>query len=238
VTVASQISLTTGSSSPEVVHARDFVERVIDLARPAGVAARGLVEVARSVEDGFLAAADSHAPGMILVGYSDEQLDDDTTPGDEGRLDRIIHRVARKAHADGVAAKFRRDSHRRIVAPVADGAPLELTRILCASLSAEAATKVTFLHVVEPGASVAEARHSLSAQLEEAGMLDLGELEVRTADVLVDDVVTAVGDDDLVILTPSDRPGLLERVYSSRAEKIAEAVSASVVLAWRGRAAG
>jgi hypothetical protein len=175
---------------------------------------------------------------MILVGYSDEQLDDDTTPGDEGRLDRIIDRVARKAHADVVAAKFRRDSHRRIVVPVADGAPLELTRILCASLAAGAAAKVTFLHVVEPSASVDDARHSLSAQLEEAGMLDLGELEVRTADVLVDDVVTAVADDDLVILTPSDRPGLLERVYSSRAEKIAEAVSASAVLAWRGRAAG
>lgn len=232
VTVASQISLTTGRSSPEVVRARDFLQRVIVAARTAEVPTRGLVEVARSVDEGLLAAADSHAVGAILVGYSERQSEEGDPSSEEERFDRVIHRVARKADADVIVAKFRKEAHDSIVVPVAAEAPLGLTKMLCTSLVGDAETRLTFLHVIDPGASLTDARSGLSARLEEAGLLGVGRLEVRVSDAMVDAVVAAVADHDLVILTPSDRPGLLDRVYSSRAEKVAEAVSASAILAW------
>ena len=236
VPVASQISLTTGQSSPEVIRARDFVHNVCEAARSSGVTARGLVEVARSVEDGLLAAAESHAANTILVGYSDHESDDDRQSGEEERFDRTMHRVARKAHADVVVAKLRRESHEAVAVPVATEIPLGLTKVLCEALADAAGAKPTFFHVVEPGASPEEARRRVSDRLEEAGLLRLGRLKVLTSESLVDTVVDAVADYDLVILTPADRPGLLDRVYSSRAEKMAERVSASAILAWGSEA--
>jgi len=234
VTVASQISLTTGRSSPEVIRARDFVQRVIAAASQSGINARGLVEVARSVEDGLLAAAESHDADTILVGYSDHETGGHVL--DEERFDRTMHRVARKAHAAVVVAKLRRESYDRIAVPVASDTRLDLTRVLCRALADEGATAPTFLHVAGSDTSSAEAGRVVSSRLDEMGLLERGRLEVLSSDQVVDALVDALSDYDLVILTPSDRPGLLDRVHSSRAERIAEAVSASAILAWGSKA--
>lgn len=234
VTVASQISLTTGQSSPDVIRARDFVHDVIASARDTGIATRGLVEVARSVEDGLLAAAESHKTDTILVGYSDQEIDGRAL--DEQSFDRTMHRVARKAHAEVIVAKLRKASHSRVVVPVTRDIRLGLTGVLCRALTDESAGPPTFLHVVAKDTPAHEARLAVSARLDEAGLLERGRLEVLSSDAVVETLVDALRDYDLVILTPSDRPGLLDRVYSSRAEKIAEAVTASAILVWGSHA--
>ena len=236
VTVASQISLTTGGSSPEVVRARDLLQGVLARARSSGIMARGLVEVARSVEDGLLAASQSHHAGTILVGYSDLGSEAGETSHAEEWFDRTMHRVARKAHADVIVAKFRRESHERIAMPVSIGAQLGLPRSLLAALGGQPATEVTFVHVVGSGASVDDAQATVSAELEAGGLAGMGQLEVQASDTMVESVVAAGADHDLVILTPADRPRVLSRFYSSRAEKIAERVSGSVILAWGSEA--
>lgn len=232
VTVANQISLTTGQSSPEVLRARDFLGRVVGVAREGGVESRALVEVARSVQEGLLAAAVSHDAAMILVGYSDSGDGDDERGDDEERFDRTMHRVARKASSDVVVAKFRRDEHRRIAVPLTTTAPLRLTGLLCRALTKGDGAEVTFLHVADPDTEADQARKELTSRLDEADLADLGALRVMTSDDPVEAIVEEVADHDMVVLGPSGRPGILERLFSGRARKIAESVSGSVVLAW------
>jgi nucleotide-binding universal stress UspA family protein len=231
VTVASQISLTTGRSSPDVVRARDFLQRVQETARDAGVDARALVEVARSVDEGLLAAAESHDAAMILVGYSGREEHTDT--GEE-EFDRAMHRVARKTRADVVVAKFRGEDLGRVLVPLGLEARMRLTGLLCRALANQPGTSVAFLHVAEPGSSEAEARDRLTSRLAEAGLEALGPLEIVLAESPVEAIVAHAADRDLVILGPSGRPRFLEAIISSTGRKIAEAVPTSVLLAWGG----
>ncbi len=231
VTVASQISLTTGGSSAEVMRARDFLQGVCAGARAEGTTARALVEVARSVEDGLLAAAESHEAAMILVGYSDETKGRGDRVVKEERFDRTMHRLARKAKAAVLVAKFRTGRQGSVLVPVAEGAPLGLTGLLCRSLAQEG-SEFTFLHVAGPEESEVELRGRLIAQLREAGLADRGTLRIVASTDPVAGIVEEADAHDLVILGPSGRPGLLQRVFSGRTQRIAESVSASVILAW------
>lgn len=228
VAIANQISLGTGRSSPEVIHARDLLQGASAAAREAGAPARAIVEVARNVEEGLLSAADSHGADMILVGYSGGDGPSDA----EERFDRTMHRVARKAQADVIVAKFRRDEHRTILVPIAENAPLRLTGRLCRALADGTNAVFTFLHVSEPGASVDEARDRITAQLDAAGLGDDGQLRVVVGGDPAVEIIKEAGHHHLLVLGPSARPGILDAVFSSRARKIAESVSASVVLGW------
>lgn len=229
VTVANQIGLATGQSSPEVISGRDLLEETSAAARAAGIDVRALVEVARSVEDGLLAAADSHHAEMILVGYTGEAEEE------EERFDKAMQRVARKASADVIVAKFRGTEQDRILVPLASDVPLRLTGLLCRALAEDGGAAVTFLHVVESGGAEDEARRELEKALERSGLAALGPLRVLTSDDPVATIVDEARHHGLVILGPSARPGLLDAVFSSRARKIAESVPSSVILAWGPR---
>ncbi|MDX1495368.1 MAG: universal stress protein [Longimicrobiales bacterium] len=228
VSVANQIALGTGSSSPEVVQARDLLQDASAAARDAGAEVRAVVEVARSVEEGLLAAADSHDAAMILVGYSGVDAAEDA----EDRFDRTMHRVARKSRADVVVAKFRQVTFHRMLVPVAADAPLRLTALLCRALTAGTETAITFLHVVGPEDAPEEARRGIRARLDASGLADRGDLEVVSSDDPTEVIVSRAEAHDLVLLGPSGRPGLLDAVFSNRARRIADAVSATVVLGW------
>jgi nucleotide-binding universal stress UspA family protein len=236
VTVANQISLTTGRSSREVVQARDLLQGVLSNAEAAGVEAGALVEVARSVDEGLLAAAESHRAEMILVGYSEADTEADDG-GTEERFDRTMHRVARKGTTDTVVAKFRREGRSRVLVPVAAEAPLQVTGLLCQALGRSAGTSLTFLHVVEPGASMDEARGRLTERLKERGVGSLGRLVVVASEDPVEAIVEAGADHDLTIVGPSHRPRLMNAIFSSKAQKIAEEAPTSVLLVWN-RAVG
>lgn len=237
VTVASQISLTTGQSSTDVVRARDFLEKVMADAEVTGVRARALVEVARDVAEGLLAAAESHGADMILVGYSEESAE----PGDkraEDDFDRTMHRVARKADADVVVAKFRGDGMDRILVPLAPEPPLLVTGALCRALGALPGVTMTFLHVVAADADLDDARRRVAERLEARGVAPLGDLVVREADDPVQAIVEEARSYDLVIVGPSDRPSFLDTMFSTRSAKIADEVPASVLMAWNRRSEG
>ncbi len=233
VKVANQISLTTGRFSPEVVRARDFLEEVQAKALAAQVDAGGLIEVARSVDEGLLAAAESHDAGMILVGYSGDEVGPPREDEGEERFDRAMHRVARKTHADVVVAKFRRANIHRILVPLTSVAPLRLTGHLCRALAAVEGSSITFFHAAKPEAGP-EAGKKLAQRLEADGLASLGPLEVVYSDDPVEAIATRAEDQDLVILGPSGRPRLLEALISSRGRRIAEGVPASVLIAWGG----
>lgn len=237
VTVASQISLTTGQSSPEVVRARDFLQEVKARASDTGLRVRALVEIARSVEEGLLAAAESHRAEMILVGFSEKGADEEDL-GEEERFDRTMHRVARKSAADVVVAKFRGDRMRRVLVPVAAEARLQVTGLLCRALGAEEENSLTFLHVVESGASEEEARARLTRLLERKGVASLGPLVVVPSDTPVETIVEEAAAYDLMVVGPSGRPGFLSTIFSNKAQRIAEEAPASVLLAWNRTDAG
>ncbi len=229
VPVANQISLSTGSSSPEVIQARDLLQRSADAALESGRQARAIVEVARNVEEGLLAAAESHEASLILVGYSGGEV----RSKEEERFDRTMRRVAGKADADVVVATFRHPDHRSILVPIAENAPLRLTAKVCRALVAYTGGTVTYLHVTTPDVDEGEARARIQARLDSVDRSVEGELEVITSDDAEAAIVAESAEHDLVLLGPSGRPGLLDRIFSSRARRIAESVTASVVIGWR-----
>lgn len=231
VTVANQIGLTTARSSPEVIRARDMLQEVTDRARRAGIEPRALVEVARSVEDGLLAAADSHEASSILVGYTPPAESVDAS-SDEDRFDRAMYRVARRAEADVVVAKLRSPSRRRILVTLAREAPLEPTGFVARAMAEGGGTAFTFLHVCPPGEDRTTARLALEERLRDAGLADLGSVEIVEADDPVEAILSTADDHDLVILGPSGRPRLLDVLFSSRARTIADGLEASVILVW------
>lgn len=230
VRVAEQISLTTGQSSPEVVRARDFLQDVQGTARKEGMKARALVEVARSVDEGLLAAAESHDARMILLGYSEEGGVFDER--EEQRFDRTVHRVARKARADVLVAKFRNAGFRRILVPISDGVPQPVVLLLCRALGRVPETSLTFLHVADPGRDPEEVTEAVRGTLRRAGLGGMGRIQIQPSD---DPVAVALDEShkyDVVIVAPSGRPGFMDTFFSSKASEIAEKASVSVLVAW------
>lgn len=228
VTVANQISLGTGRSSPEVIHARDLLGAASEAARDRGQPVRAIVEVARSVEEGLLSAAENHNASLILVGYSGDEERSEA----EERFDRTMHRVARRARADVVVATFRRPEHRSILVPVPEDAPLRLTSRLCRALQAHTGARPTFLHVAGRAASVDEARARMEARLAPVALGTDARLRVVSSDDPAAVIMEESERHDLVLLGPSRRPSLFDAVFSNRARTIAESISASVVVGW------
>ncbi len=230
VRVADQISLTTGKSSPDVVRARDFLQGVMEEAASGGVRARALVEVARSVDEGLLAAADSHASGMILVGYSEEGGAFDEK--EEERFDRTMQRVARKAEAHVVVAKFRNEGLEKILVPVSADGPFPVIALLCRALAPVPGTELTFLNVIQPGEYEAAVRDDLARSLAGDGLADLGNIQVRSSKDPVTTILEESKAFDLVLVGPSQRPGLMGNLFSSKSREVAERAPVSVLLAW------
>jgi len=233
VRVANQISLTTGGSSPDVIKARDFVRQAQTTADAASVPAKGLVEVARSVDEGLLAAAESHRARMILVGYSEWKEEQDPKEGEEeGEFDRTMHRVARKASMDVVVAKFRRETPERILVPVGDGSHGRLVPLLARAFSLSPSTSVTFLHVTDAEGSVEEGRRRMEGWMADRGLGERAELKVERGEDPAEAVLRESRNHDLIIVGPSRRPGIMGGIFTGKARAIAEGTTASVLVTW------
>ena len=230
VTVADQISLTTGQSSPEVVRARDFLRDVQEGATAEGLKASALVEVARSVDEGLLAAAESHQADMILVGYS--EIQEDLDQKDEERFDRTMHRVARRAEVDVLVAKFRRDDMDSVLVPIADTRPGALLGQLARALKESGGVELTFLHIAEPGEDRDAEARSIKGRLATANLDGLGSVEVLSSHDPVGAILQKSHEFDLILVVPSSRPGIMDGVFTSKARALAEEAPASVLQAW------
>ncbi|NIP57805.1 MAG: hypothetical protein GWM92_06155, partial [Gemmatimonadetes bacterium] len=157
VTVAEQRTLDSGRSSPEAIRARDFLRQAVGSVAAVGIEARAVVQVARSVDEGLLAAAESREARLILVGYSEAEGDGEG----EKEFDRVMHGVARGAEMDVVAAKFRQEEMASVLVPVAPQPRLEVTGLLCRALRARGGASIRFLHVTDPGEEAGEAEGRL-----------------------------------------------------------------------------
>jgi nucleotide-binding universal stress UspA family protein len=228
VTVASQISLTSGRSSPETVRARDFLRQALREVEIYGLKARALVEVARSVDEGLVAASESRGAKLILVGYSEEEDGEDDRR--EKRFDRTMHRVARNASCDLVVAKFRRKELRKILVPLGHDPRLQVTGLLCRALGSMGGANLRFLHLISPDASVQEARRRMEEVLASEGLSSLGDLEVMASENVLDTIEARAADQDLVIVGPAGPSSPLDALFTRTGEKIAERVPSSVFL--------
>lgn len=226
VTVAEQRSLDSGRSSPEAIRARDLLRGAVRTIAEAGIETRAVVQVARSVDEGLLAAAESRGARLVLVGYSEGD------GGGEGEkeFDRVMHRVARGAETDVVVAKLRQEEMTSVLVPVAPEPRLDVTGLLCRALHAGDGASIHFLHVTDTGEAVAEAERRLRERLEDAGLGDVGDLEVVAAPERVDAIVRRAADHDLVIVGPATRPSLMSALFGSISERIAEGVPCSALL--------
>jgi len=189
-----------------------------------------LVEVARSVDEGLLAAAESHRAGMILVGYSEWIEDPDG--GEEGDFDRTMYRVVRKARTDVVVAKLRREALERVLVPVGTDSPMELVAFMARAFSMRPDSSVTFLHVAGSKSPVQEAQSRLERWLEDQGLEGAGRMEVIQSDDPGDALLQRSHDHDLVIVGPSKRPGIMGGILPSKARTLAESTRASALVAW------
>ncbi len=228
VTVVSQISLTSGTASPETVRARDFLEEALKEVGSFGVQARAMVELARSVDEGLVAASESRGASLILVGYSEEEADEDGR--EERRFDRTMHRLARHADCDLVVAKFRREESKRILVPLGADPDLRVTGLLCRAMGSLEGANLRFLHLIPEDASPTEARERMEEVLTSEGLSDLGELEVATSDDVLAAIEARAADHDVVIVGPRGSSSPLDAIFPGTGEKIAERVSASVLL--------
>jgi len=168
---------------------------------------------------------------MVLVGYSENDRPGQTAKEEE-KFDRTMHRVARKARSDVVVAKFRKDQIRNILVPITSQAPFKVTGLLCQALARREDVSLTFLHVAESNEALDEARAVVISHMEKKGMQGMGRLEVVAAEDPVDAIVEASDGHDLVIVGPSGRPKITDRLFTPSRQRIVEGVSASVFLAW------
>jgi nucleotide-binding universal stress UspA family protein len=131
-----------------------------------------------------------------------------------------------------VVAKFRGDQMNRVLVPVAAGAPLQATGLLCRALGSVEGTDLTFLHVVSSDAPLDDARTRVEDLLETRGVASLGSLILVASHNPVEAIVEEAIDQDLVIVGPSGRPGLLSAIFSNKSQRIAEEAACSVLLVW------
>ncbi len=226
--VASQISLTSGRRSSETVQARDFLREAVREVGLSGLKAKGLVELARSVDEGLVAASKSRGSELILVGYSEEEDAEDSRR--EKRFDRTMHRVARNARCDMVVAKFRREEMKSVLVPLGAEPRLQVTGLLCRALAFVEGTSFRFLRVLPPGSSIEESRRQTLEILQGEGLAGLGDIEVLESESVLDTIEAQAAQQDLVIVGPAASSSRMEAIFTSTGEKIAERVPSSVLL--------
>lgn len=229
VTVRGQMALRSARTSPEVLEAQKLLRGALDYAAGSGVAARAVVEVGRDVDKGLINAARTHDAAVVLMGYSEE----DGTASHPGsrRFERLTHRVSRGIDAHLLVTRFRGDhTPRSILVSVAEDSRLGLVGILIRALGiAPGAPTFRFLHVIHPDADPAGA-DSVHELLEEAGLAGLGTFEVVHSQDRTGALMVAASQHDLVILEASPDPSLVNDVFGSAAERIAERVPSSSIL--------
>lgn len=224
VTVREQIALRSARSSPEVLAGRQLLQDALDCAADLGISARAVVEVGREIHEGLLNAARTNEADLVLVGYSPEEGSMDTSRG----FDRVMHRVARGVDADLVVARFQTETAKNLLVPLKPDPNLRLIAVLLRALGTGDDTTVRFLHVA--GTEETDAEERAARYLADAGLTDAGTVDVVRSDDVIDTIVAQAAGHDMVLLEDSPHPSLADDVLGSRAERIAERVSATALL--------
>ena len=231
VRIPGQIGLGSARSSPEVVAARRLLQDALDRCEEAGVAAEAVVEVGREIHEGLITAARSRDADLVLVGYSDDP--DEADEKKERRFDRVMHRVGNELDTPLVVAKFRGVASDRVLVVLGLTSDLSLIEVLVRPLAARPAGSVSFLHV-SPGGEDSEQGRAVRAMLAESSLSKAGELETVPSDDIVAAVLERADQFDLILLETSSDPESTAGLRVAEAERIAESVECSTLLA-RGR---
>jgi nucleotide-binding universal stress UspA family protein len=227
VTVPPQASLGSARGSRQIAAARRVLVSAIRAAADRGLSVRGVVEVAREVDEGIISAAATQRAELILVGHSDIEPGADRA---EKSFDRIMHRVARGTRSDLIVAKFRRETIASVLVPVGRGTNLRVTGLLAQALAASRDAAVRFLHVVEAEGEREERQRTLAGLLAEHGLVEVGELEIALSDNPLAAIVERANQHDLTIVGADPRPSLAESIFGSWAERIATQAECTVLL--------
>jgi nucleotide-binding universal stress UspA family protein len=230
--VPPQAHLSSARGSGEMAAAREKLLEAIREAGARNVRARGVIEVAREVNEGLVSAAESQKASLILVGYSDPGDREEDGDG-ERSFDRVMHAVARNTEADLVVAKLRREEVGSILLPINTGLNLAVSGMLARAISREREAPVTLIHLLREDEEEDEARERLEANLEEEGLSDLGELVIEplSDDVEpIDQLVKIASGYDMAIVGAEPRPSIAESVFGSWAERVAREADCTVLL--------
>jgi len=233
IEVPPQAHLRSARGSKEMARAREELLSAIREAAAKDVPVKGVVEVARDVDEGLVSAAENQHATLVLVGYS-EPRDDEKDGDGERSFDRIMYDVARNTEADIVVAKMRREQVRSILLPINTGLNLAVSGMLARSISQAREAPVTLMHLLrEDEEEESEARERLEGHLEDQGFDDLGELVIerpREGTEPIDHIVEIANRYDITIVGAAPRPSIAESVFGSWAERIAREADCTVLL--------
>lgn len=246
VTVPQQMSLSSARGSAEVSEAASMLRGAIDRAEQRGIPADGVVEIARSVEDGLSAVMHSRDAGLLVLGWSEATPPDADEDEDEGNpstaqseraFERLMYRVDRAVEADVLFAKFRSADRRHVLVPISQSRHLPLvartTRAL-AQAEPGTASSMRFVHVCDPTTAQERSRIETQALLAAHGLADMGELDVLVADDAEATIVAMAADADIVIIGATTRAAFAEP-FARRVESMAEGAACSLLVARAGR---
>lgn len=226
-----QANLGSARGSKEMAEARERLLGAIREARARGVSVKGVVEVARDVDEGLVSAAENQDASLLMVGYSEAPDEGD---GDERAFDRVMHSVARDTRVDLVIAKLRRSQMRSVLLPINTGLNLAVSGMLAQAISRARDARVTLIHLLrEDEESEEEARRRLEANLTEEGFEDLGELVVerpREGMDPIDQMLETANRHDITIVGAEPRPSIAESIFGSWAEEIASRAECTVLV--------
>lgn len=227
--VPPQAHLGSARGSEEMASARQLLLGAIRTGAGEDVPVKGVVEVARDVDEGLISAAETQDASLIIVGYSEPE----EGGGDERHFDRIMHEVARGTDSDLVIAKFRREEVRSILLPVNTGLNLPVSGMLAGAIAAEKGASVTLIHLLMPDEEERATRDRLRELLAEHDLQDLGELVVEPVPEDVDPIehmLQLANEHDVTIVGAEPRPSIAESVFGSWAETIACRADSTVLL--------
>ncbi|MGI5816619.1 MAG: universal stress protein [Armatimonadota bacterium] len=234
VEVPPQAHLSSVRGSDEMVEAREKLLAAIRQAAEEEVPVRGVVEVAREVDEGLISAAETQGATLLLVGYSDPIDGEDAQDRDgERRFDRVMYTVARKTEADLVVAKLRRERIRSILLPINTGLNLAVSGMLARAISRGRSAPVTLVHLLRDDEDESEARERLEADLSDGGFDGLGELAIERPPEGVEPLehmLELANAHDLAIVGAEPRPSIAESIFGSWAERIAREAECTVLV--------
>ncbi|MBD3291523.1 MAG: hypothetical protein GF393_01255 [Armatimonadia bacterium] len=230
--VPPQAHLGSARGSKEMAAAREKLLAAIRQAAAKQVPVKGVVEVARDVDEGLVSAAENQEADLILVGFS-EPPDDEEDDDGERSFDRVMYNVARSTEADLVIARLRREQTRSILLPINTGLNLAVSGMLARAISLAREVPVTLIHLLREDEEEDEARERLEANLADEGFDDLGELVIETPPEGVDPIdrmLEIANRHDIAIVGAEPRPSIAESIFGSWAEEIARQADCTVLV--------
>jgi nucleotide-binding universal stress UspA family protein len=188
-------------------HARRLLQRVLDFA-PEGTTIHPIVRIGRHAAEGIIEASAEQEADLIIFGWGGK-----APAGRDGNGPSVfsptIDEVVRDSPADIAVVKQRGSKEiRRIIVPVRGGPHAELAVRYADAIARRHDAKVTVLHLVPPGITLAvraQAEHAL-AQFLRQHLKSRGDGVVREAANVRNAILREAEKADLVVMGASAQP--------------------------------